>query len=157
MEQWLNLNYILAKRKWRNSIKDSCGYSTFDSIGSNDRVITCKNKISYPKSRPSEKDPMKLIDWKAIALDNDLQKHYAVTVYNSFQTLMNESTDLLCENIYNNLIKANNEIAPEILPKKRKNKSIFCNNNNIQKAREALTSASAKNRIISTRYTKEYL
>ena len=100
---------------------------------------------------------MKLIDWKAIALDNDLQKHYAVTVYNSFQTLMNESTDLLCENIYNNLIKANNEIALEILPKKRKNKSIFCNNNNIQKAREALTSASAKNRIISTRYTKEYL
>ena len=70
---------------------------------------------------------------------------------------MNESTDLLCENIYHNLINANIEIAPEILPKKKKNESIFCNNNNTQKAREALTSASSKNRIISTRYTKEYL
>ena len=42
---------------------------------------------------------MKLIDWKTTALGNDLQKHYAVTVYNRFQTLMNESTDLSCANI----------------------------------------------------------
>ena len=55
---------------------------------------------------------MKLIDVKT--------KNYAVTVSNRFQTLMNESTDSSCENRYNDLIKANNEIAPEILPKKRK-------------------------------------
>ena len=70
---------------------------------------------------------MKLIDWKTTALVNDLQKHYAVTVYNRFQTLMNKSTDLSCANRYNNLIKASNEIAPEILRKKRKNKGILCN------------------------------
>ena len=54
---------------------------------------------------------MKLTDWKTTALDNDLQKHYAVTVHNRFQTLMNESTDLSCANRCNNLIKANNDIA----------------------------------------------
>ena len=70
---------------------------------------------------------MKLIDWKTTALGNDLQKHYAVMVYNRFQTLMNESTDLSCANRYNNLIKASIEIAPEILRKKRKNKGILCN------------------------------
>ena len=100
---------------------------------------------------------MKLIDWKTTVLDNDLEKHYAVTMYNRFQTLMNESTDLLCENRYNNLIKANNEIAPENLPKKSKNKSILTNNKNIQRAREELTSAAAKNCIRSTRYTKKRL
>ena len=36
------------------------------------------------------------------------KKVYAVKVYDRFQTLMNESTDLSCENRYNNLIKANN-------------------------------------------------
>ena len=65
---------------------------------------------------------MKLIDWRT---DDDLQKHYTVTVYNIFQALMNASTDLSCENRYNTLIKANNEIASEILPKKRKNLKIF--------------------------------
>ena len=65
---------------------------------------------------------MKLIDWRT---DDDLQKHYTVTVYNIFQTLMNASTDLSCEYRYNTLIKANNEIASEILPKKRKNLKIF--------------------------------
>ena len=67
---------------------------------------------------------MKLTDWKTTALDNDLQKHYVLTVYN---------IDLSCENRCNNLINANNEIAPEILPKKRKNKDILCNNKSIAK------------------------
>ena len=100
---------------------------------------------------------MKLINWKTAALDNDLQRHYAVTVYNRFQTLMNESTDLSCENRYNNLIKANNEIAPEILPKKRKNKGILCSNNKIHRAKEDMTSTAAKNHIRSTRYTRKRL
>ena len=70
---------------------------------------------------------------------------------------MNESTDLSCENRYNNFIKANNEIAPETLPKKRKNKSIHSNNKNTQRAREELTSVAATNHIRSTRYTKQRL
>ena len=38
---------------------------------------------------------------------------------------MNGSTDLSCEKRYNNLMKANNEIAPETLPKKRKTKVLL--------------------------------
>ena len=129
-----------------NSIKDSSAYNTFGAIGSDHRIVTCKGQISYRKSKPPVKDPMKLIDWKTTALDNDLQKH-AVTVYNRFQTLMNGSTYLSCQKRYNNLIKANNEIAPETLPQKRKNKDILSNNKIIQRAREELTSAAAKNRI----------
>ena len=64
---------------------------------------------------------------------------------------MNKSTDLSCENRYNNLIKANNEIASEILPKKRKNKGILCSNENIYRAREELANAAAKKCIRSTR------
>ena len=70
---------------------------------------------------------------------------------------MNESTDLSCENRCNNFIKANNEIAPETLPKKRKNKSIHSNNKRTQRAREELTSVAATNYIRSTRYTKQRL
>ena len=70
---------------------------------------------------------------------------------------MNESTDLSCESRYNNLIKANSEIAPETLPKKRKNKGILSSNKSIQRAREELTSAAAKNHIRSMIYTKQHL
>ena len=69
------LDYILAKKKWRNSITDSCAYNTFDSIGSGHRIVTCKSQISYRKNKPPEKGPTNLIDWKTTALDNDLQKH----------------------------------------------------------------------------------
>ena len=70
---------------------------------------------------------------------------------------MNEYTDLSCENRYNNPIKANNEMTPEILPKKRKSKGIHSNNKNIQREREELINAATKNRIISTRYTQQRL
>ena len=113
--------------------------------------------MSYRKSKTPEKDPIKIIDWKTTALDNDLQKHYAVTVYNRFQTLMNEYTDLSCENRYNNPIKGNNEMTSEILPRKRKSNDILSNNKNIQRAREELINAATKNRIISTRYTQQCL
>ena len=48
-------------------------------------------------------------------------------------------------------------MALEILPKKRNYKGILRKNKNIQRAREELTSAALKNRIRSTRYTKQRL
>ena len=42
-----HLDYILAKKKWRSRIKDSCACNTFDSTGSDHRIVTCKGQISY--------------------------------------------------------------------------------------------------------------
>ena len=54
---------VEKEKKWRNSIKGSYAYNTFDSIGSDHRIVRCKGQISYRKSKPPEKGPMKLIDW----------------------------------------------------------------------------------------------
>ena len=57
-----------------------------------------------------------------MASDKDLSSFYSVSVYNRFQELSpnyNIDSDNI-ENIYNNLIKANEEVSQSILPKKPK-------------------------------------
>ena len=40
------LDYILFRKKWRNSNKDSRSYSSFSSIGSDHRVVSATIKLS---------------------------------------------------------------------------------------------------------------
>ena len=57
-----------------------------------------------------------------MASDKDLSSFYSVSVYNRFQELSpnsNIDSDNI-ENMYNNLIKANDEVSQSILPKKPK-------------------------------------
>ncbi|KAJ8361779.1 hypothetical protein AAFF_G00422150 [Aldrovandia affinis] len=46
------LDYILVRRKWRKSILNAESYSTFDSVGSDHRVVAARLRLSLrvPKS-----------------------------------------------------------------------------------------------------------
>ena len=64
---------------------------------------------------------MKQIDWKEVSTNRDLSNNYSVAVFNKFQSLSQEDVDT--NNIvhsYLNLIKATEEVAPDMLPKKQK-------------------------------------
>ena len=41
------LDYILCRKKWRNCFKNCQSYNSFDTIGSNHRIVSCKFNISY--------------------------------------------------------------------------------------------------------------
>ena len=82
--------YILSRKKWRNSFKNSQSYNSFDTIGSDHRIISCKINISYGQSKPSPNNPLSKIDWKAVLCDNNLQKQYAVDVCNRYEPLQNK-------------------------------------------------------------------
>ncbi|XP_072051808.1 craniofacial development protein 2-like [Amphiura filiformis] len=60
------LDYILVRRKWRNSILNCCTYNSFASIGSDHRVVTAKVRLSL---RSNGKTPPRKIryNWKVLA------------------------------------------------------------------------------------------
>ena len=85
---------------------------------------------------------MKAIDWKKVASDKDLSSFYSVSVYNRFQELSpnsNIDSDNI-ETIYNNLIKANEEVSQSILPKKSKyHKNSIKSDEKVSLAREDIS------------------
>ena len=114
------LDYVLVRRKWINSIKECRPYSSFSSVGSDHRIVTANVKLSFRVSKKSPPDPMKSIDWKKVYSNKNLSSQYAVSVFNRFQEL-SPSLHLESDNIdtvYNTLIVANEEVALSTLPKK---------------------------------------
>ena len=57
------LDYILVRRRWRNSILNAEPYSTFDSVGSDDRVVSMKVRLSLRVPKPSLRIRY---DWKVV-------------------------------------------------------------------------------------------
>ena len=120
------LDFILVRKKWQNSIKDCRAYSSFSSVGSDHRIVSATVKLSFRVSKKLAPDPMKAIDWKAVNRDKTLSSQYTVNVFNRFQELSrydSESTRLDSRNIhliYGNLMTANEEVALSTLPKKPK-------------------------------------
>ena len=101
------LDYVLIRRKWQNSVKECRLYSSFSSVGSDHRIVTADVKLSL------RHNPMKSIDLKKVSSDKDLSSRYAVNVFNRFQELSSSShlgSDNI-DSIYNNLIVANEEVA----------------------------------------------
>ena len=78
------LDYILVRRKWRNSILNAEPYTTFSSVGSDHRVVSMKVRLSHRVPKPS---PKILRDWKALASGPGLQARYTEEVRRSFQQL----------------------------------------------------------------------
>ncbi|KAJ8362609.1 hypothetical protein AAFF_G00367560 [Aldrovandia affinis] len=71
------LDYILVRRKWRKSILNAESYSTFDSVGSDHRVVAARLRLSLrvPKSAPRARP-----DWEAFAGSPELQANYTAEV-----------------------------------------------------------------------------
>ncbi|XP_063597238.1 uncharacterized protein LOC134773922 [Penaeus indicus] len=60
------LDFILVRKKWQNSIKDCRAYSSFSSVGSDHQIVSAKVKLSFRVSKKPTADPMTAIDWKVV-------------------------------------------------------------------------------------------
>ena len=67
------LDYILVRRKWRNSILNAEPYNTFNSVGSDHRVVSMRVRLSLRIPKPS---PRIRHDWRAFSVNPELQARY---------------------------------------------------------------------------------
>ena len=115
------IDYILIRKKWQNSVRNSQSFSSFSSIGSDHRIVSSKICLSLRVSKRPAPKPMKKIDWKNVVADKDLSSLYSITVKNRFDALSSSDDDI--NQTYNTIVKSVEEVALEILPQKPKRKS----------------------------------
>lgn len=71
------LDYILVKKKWRNSILYAEQYSAFSSVGSDHCEVSLRVRVSL---RVSKLSPKIRHDWKAFSNNHGLQTRYTEEV-----------------------------------------------------------------------------
>ena len=137
------LDYVLFRKKWRNSVHNSRSFSTF-TVSSDHRVVSSTIKLSLRTSKPCKPHHMKCYDWRKVAADKDLSQAFSLEVYNRFCALSDVTlVENSVEDTYDTLISCTEEVAKEMLPSKQK-----ANKNNAQistpvvVAREKLKSVS---------------
>ena len=138
------IDYLIFRKKWRNSVRDSRSYSTFSSVGSDHRVVSATVKLSLRASKRAEPHPMKTIDWTEVSCNQDLSKNFTLEVYNKFQSLSPVDIDAdNVDDVYNSLIKSTEEVALATLPKKKgRGQAKSSSSPNVVEARNNLKSIS---------------
>ncbi len=134
------LDYILVRNKWKNSVIDSVVYNSFASIGSDHRIVSAKLRLSL---RANKSPPKKIkYDWSKLASDPDLQERYTVEIKNRFSALCESSDNEDQTARYGFLSQANKETAEKLLPKvQKKHQKALCHDVNVEKARHHLKDA----------------
>ena len=110
------LDYILVRKKWRNSVRNAEAYSSFSTVSSDHRVVTARISLSLRVSKPKAR--VKL-DWPAFSRSQELQQQYSVAVRNRFQILEENVSN---NQLYTEFVKANTEAMEEFVPKRKRNK-----------------------------------
>ena len=135
------LDYLLVRKKWRNSILNAEAYSSFSSLGSDHRVVSMRVRLSLRAPKPRTKQP--LYDWKLFAAKPDLQAQYNIEVRNRFHLLEDEECRDPTER-YQRFIAANKTATEKCVPRRAESrKPLRSRNPEIVKAREMLKEAQA--------------
>ena len=135
------IDFIICRRKWRNSVKNCEAYNSFDSIGSDHRVVMARVKLSLRTSKTPKRAPVP--DWSQLKADSNLQERYAIEVKNRFDLLARD--DQTPTERYQSFLDANNETSQLLLPKKEKKKgNRIVNDPRIQAARVELKQRSER-------------
>jgi len=126
--QKYQLDYILIRKKWRNSVVNSEAYSTFASTGSDHRIVSSKIRLSL---RANVKSPPRRItyDWSFFKGNPQMQANYTVEVKNRFEALQDREDEMDVTKKYECFVKANAEATSNLVPtlKRRKRASLAAN------------------------------
>ena len=150
------IDYILVRNKWRNSVRNAQSYSSFSSICSDHRIVSTQICLSLRSSKKPKPNPMKSIDWLQVHNNPNLLHEYTVAVKNRFDLLTQPDDDI--EKKYQNLIEANEIVSLSLLPKKTKMKQKQLYDSDIVgNARKAYEKAKINHQNRATRRTSKLL
>ena len=149
------LDYILWRKKWANSVKNCQAYNTMATVGSDHRIVTCYAKVSYRVSKAPPSDPLRKVEWSSLSTNPELGYEYAVEVRNRYDVLLQESDS---EAGYSLLVDSAQTTALKMLPKKKPRKRLNpYNDPDIAHHRNVLKEASLAHRTAPSFATKDHL
>ena len=74
------MDYVIFRKKWRYSVKDSRAYSSFSSVGSDQKIVSATVKLSLRSSKEAKPHPMKTVDLKEVSSNPVISKEFSVQV-----------------------------------------------------------------------------
>ena len=81
------LDYILIRKKWRNSNTNVEAYNSFSNTGSDHRIVSSKIRLNLKSNRNTL--PRKIpYNWPLFKSDKSLQDKYTVEINNQFHFWM---------------------------------------------------------------------
>ena len=132
------LDYVLIRKKWKNSLLNAEAYSTFSSIGSDHRIVSARIRLSLRKSKALPRK--KHYDWRVLCSNNKLQQQYTIEVRNRFQPL--EDINENATERYERFISATTEATEKIIPVRKKiRKACFSSDHRVTTARQKIKDA----------------
>ena len=147
----VQIDYILVRKKWQNSMMNSQAYNSFASTGSDHRIVTVRIRLSLRANSKTQPKKVKY-DWSLLQKDPEIQDKYSVEVRNKYTILNDMCEDKSTTAKYGNLISANKETADKILlklqRKRQKSSLLSCK---IERARDKLKAAYERHTQIDSR------
>ena len=149
------IDYILWRKKWANSVKNCQVYNSMQTVGSDHRIVTCFVQVSYRANKTPAQEPIRAVDWHQLNNNPLLRHHYSVEVKNRYDALLEEND---VEADYGHLMESITAIALDLLPKKKKRrKENPYKDPNIEHHRNILQESSLAHRTSPSFSTKEKL
>ena len=143
------VDYILIRRKWKNSLHNCEAYSSFNSVGSDHRILKLSLRNNSTKAKKTQ------YDW-SILKDKDTSTEYSKAVRDKFIELQSEN--LSATELYENFIEADNTISKKMIPKRRVNRKVnTAYDHRIQELREKVETAYNKYTLANTNESYEGL
>ena len=131
------LDYILVRRKWRNSVQNAEAY-TSSTVVSDHRVVSARIQLSLRTAKTVRKVRF---DWKKFSDSPDIQAAYTVAVKNRFQALAEDDNGTS----YEKFIEANKKAMEDVVPQREKRKTAYTSTNPcVVEAREKADEAHQK-------------
>ena len=84
------LDYVIINTKWRNSVKDSRAYNSFQGVSSDHRVVTVKIRLSIRASIRATKPKSScnpVYDWSTLKKKTQIGNSFTLKLKNRFDVL----------------------------------------------------------------------
>eukprot|EP00111_Clytia_hemisphaerica_P016291 TCONS_00048242-protein len=67
------IDYVLVRNKWKNSVRNAQSYFSFSSVGSDHRVVSAHICLSLRSSKKCKPNPLKSIDWQQVYTSSNIR------------------------------------------------------------------------------------
>ena len=113
------VDFILIRNKWKNSVKNCEAYINVIIIGSDNRILTATIRLSLRSNVKQNK--RKIYDWP-ILKDTKINKENRNTVKRIYNELNTEYINTSATDEYEHFIKVNEEAAASLMQLKIKSR-----------------------------------
>ena len=108
------IDYILCRKRWQNSILDSQAYSSSNVIASDHRIVSLKARLNLRFTRPVGR---RTLNWATLSSNNTLAQEMDVKISSEFNSLPKNMKS------YDSFLRVCNKLGKDLLPPKARNHS----------------------------------